>query len=228
MQVPGAPSLFFLFYLLVFLPFVAVRSARLREMREKGAVPRAAIWKGLLFTQAALLLLSWLVARTFDYEIFATPHLEPKYFAAAIGALVVCLALRWIGRALHSEEERRKLAVYAWAPRTPNERILRTGAVLLAAIAEEAAYRGVGMAILWYSLGNPWSAALISALAFSAAHAAQGWKSAITIFAIALVMHGLVAFTGTLILAMIVHASYDLVVGYGIARTARQYDSSVA
>lgn len=227
MTFPGPVSLFFLFYLLVFLPFVAVRSVRrLRAMREKGDVPRAAIWKGVIFTQATLLVLSWLVARTFDYEIFASPHLAPQHFAAAIGALVVCLVLRWIGRAVHSEEERRTLAVYTWAPRTPNEWTLRVVAVLLAAVAEEAAYRGVAMNILWYSLGNPWIAVFLSAVAFAAAHATQGWKSAITIFAIALVMHGLVAFTGTLILAMIVHAAYDLVVGYGIARTARKYDAA--
>jgi hypothetical protein len=64
----------------------------------------------------------------------------------------------------------------------------------------------------------------VSALAFAVAHAAQGWKSGVTIFAIALAMHGHVAYTRTLVLAMLVHVAYDLVVGTSVARTAREYD----
>jgi hypothetical protein len=38
------------------------------------------------------------------------------------------------------------------------------------------------------------------------------------IFGVALLMHGLVALTETLILAMIVHTVYDLIAGFLIAR----------
>ena len=118
------------------------------------------------------------------------------------------------------------MAVYAWAPRSPREWALWTGTVLIARVAEEAAYRGVGMSILWYSLGNPWIAVLISAVAFAMAHSTQGWKSAVTIFGLALVMHALVAYTGTLVFAMVVHGTYDLIAGYGISRTARLYETA--
>jgi len=93
--------------------------------------------------------------------------------------------------------------------------------VLVASVAEEAAYRGVGMSILWYSLDNPWAAALLCATAFALALWVQGWRSAIAIFQIALVLHALVEVTGTLVLAMAVHAIYDFVAGSRIAREAR-------
>ena len=46
------------------------------------------------------------------------------------------------------------------------------------------------------------------------------------IFGMALVMHALVWFTGTLIVAMIVHAVYDFVAGYLIAREAKVFDAA--
>lgn len=231
MTIPGAPSLFFLFYLLLFLPWVSFRSARrLRAAREGAAArpPRTAIWTGTLVSQTVLLTLAWLVGRGFGYEIFAVHPLQPRHLGAALLALAVCFAIRSVGRAIRSPEERRRMEVYAWAPRQPNEWMLWTAAVLIASVAEEAAYRGVGMSILWYATGNPWLAALICAAAFALAHSTQGWKSAALIFAIALVMHALVAFTGTLVLAMAVHAVYDLAAGYAISRTARLYEEQTA
>ena len=84
------------------------------------------------------------------------------------------------------------------------------------------------MAILWYSFRSPWPAALVAALVFSLAHSTQGWKSASIIFVVALTMQALVVFTGTLILAVIIHAVYDLVTGYEIGRTAQRYPQAVA
>ena len=114
------------------------------------------------------------------------------------------------------------MLVYFIAPRSPREWLLWTGTVLVASVAEEAAYRGVGMSILWYALGNPYAAVAICSAAFALAHWTQGWKSAAVIFVMALVMHALVAFTGTLILAMLVHGIYDLVAGYFIAKEAKR------
>jgi membrane protease YdiL (CAAX protease family) len=98
--------------------------------------------------------------------------------------------------------------------------------VLVAGVAEEMAYRGVTMTILWYALGNPWAAALVCAVAFALAHATQGWKSGVIIFVIGLLMHGLVAITGTLVPAMIVHVAYNLIAGGLIVREARRLDQA--
>jgi membrane protease YdiL (CAAX protease family) len=83
---------------------------------------------------------------------------------------------------------------------------------VIAGVSEEAAYRGVLTQVLWHELGNPWIAVFVAAIAFAIAHALQGWKSTLIIFVIACVMHALVWLTGTLVIAMVVHATYDLAV----------------
>ncbi len=55
------------------------------------------------------------------------------------------------------------------------------------------------------------------------AHAAQGWRSARWVFRFGLVMQGLVALTGTLALAMVVHLLYDLIASTLIAAEARSF-----
>lgn len=220
MTLPGAPSLFFLFLLLVFLPWASLRSAR--TMRNTS-VSRERIWVSTIISQILLLALSLLIGRTFDFEPFAIHAIAPKHILAAIAALAICFALRAISRSIRSEEEQRNLAVYRWAPRAPKEWMLWTIGVILASIGEEIAYRGVGMAILHYSFGTPIPAAIILSIAFALAHATQGWKSACIIFILALTMHALVWFTSTLLLAMLVHALYDFASGALIARDARRF-----
>lgn len=226
MHLPGTPSLVFLAYLLVLLPWLAFRSTRrLKGTREGGAQPalpsREAIWFSTLFSLGILFLLSWLVGRGFGYEIFAVPSVGWRDLGAAVLALGACFAIRAVLRAVRPDDERRRLLVYKLVPRTGREWALKSATILAAGVAEEVAYRGVGMSILWYALGNPWLAALICATAFALAHWTQGFKSGMAIFAIALVMHALVAATGTLVLAMVVHALYDLGAGYLIARQAK-------
>ncbi len=228
MTVPGTPSIVFLCYLLFFLPWAAFRSRKRVEAMKGAYTPRSreAIWIGTLLSQGVLLTLAWLVGRGFDYEFFALPALGVRHAGIAVLALAVCFGLRALSRAVRSPDERKSMAVYAWAPRSSKEWTLWSAAVLLASVAEEIAYRGVGMSILWYTFGNPWVAVLIMALAFSLAHVTQGWKSAAVIFAVALTMHALVALTGTLILAMVVHALYDFVTGYGIAKAHPEREGS--
>ncbi len=231
MNIPGLPSLFFLVYVLLFLPWISFRSARHLRAAASGqvpAIPRRSIWISTFLSQAALLALTWLVGRTFSYRIFAMPAPRALHVLLACAAVAACIVLRWISRAIRTPDERRKLAVYAWAPRSREEWLLWTGAVLLASIAEETAYRGVGMSILWYATGSQWIAILAMSTAFALAHSTQGRKSAAIIFLIALVMHALVAFTGTLVYAMIVHAVYDLATGYSISRTAATFDEAAA
>jgi len=224
MRLPGSIALFFLAYLLAFLPWLAFRSARQFRVRDSTAAApfpsREAIWTGTLVNQGVMFVLAWLTGRGFGYRIFAVSSFGAREVLAGLAALGASFILRTVARRLRSEEERRGMVVYLLAPRTTRERMLWVGTGLAASVAEEAAYRGVGMAILWYALGNAWLAALICATAFSLAHWTQGWKSAAVILAMALVMHGLVAVTGLLVIAMAVHAIYDLVAGTLISREA--------
>lgn len=229
MHLPGTPALAFLFLILFLLPAVALRSAaQLERMRNPDGsfpqLPRSSFLGGSVVVQLILLILSFLVGRRFGFELFAVGPLGTAAFAIAVLAFAACLALHITAKMFRSGAERRKLFVYQLAPRTVGEWIVWTAVVLLAGVAEEAAYRGVGMAILSYALGNPWVAALISSIAFALAHSIQGWKSTVVIFLIAGLMHGLVAITGTLVLAMGVHVIYDLVVGWLISNEAARFE----
>ena len=229
MRVPGVPSLIFLFFLLVLLPWAALRSAKRVKGMSGGptslpASMRSRVLFGTILTQAFLLAIAWLTARDFGYRPFAVSTVDGRAIGMAILALAVTLVMRQIARATRSEAERRTMFVYRMAPRTGGEAALFVLVAIMAGVAEEAAYRGVAVQILWYSLGSQTAAILISALAFTVAHATQGWKSGVVIFGIALVMHALVAFSGTLVLAMIVHTTYDLIAGYRISREAKRFD----
>lgn len=171
-----------------------------------------------LFMLVALFVVAWLAGREVRYSFFAVPHLHLEDLLAGLAALVISLALSALNRAIRSEGERRDMMVHALAPRTRRQWRLYTATALAAGIAEEAAYRGIGMAVLWWVFGNWYVAALICAAAFAAAHAMQGWKSGVTVFLMALLMHGLVEYTDTLVIAMVVHAIYDMLAGWMLAR----------
>jgi len=95
-------------------------------------------------------------------------------------------------------------------PQSPRERALYSVMAIVAGIAEEAAYRGVLMSAVWHATGFASLAVLVSALAFALGHVVQGRKSMAVIFVMACSMHALVWYTGTLVIAMAVHAVYDL------------------
>ena len=226
MNLPGTPSLAFLVLLFVLLPWMSLRSGRrLRAAYDasgQSAVPSGRqVWGSSLLLQAVLLYLAWRVGSGFGFRIFAAPRLDGLAILQSAGALLACLGIRALARAGLSEADRRGMVVYRLSPRTGGERILQLVTILAASVAEEAAYRGVAFAILWYALGNGWVAALLSALAFALAHLAQGWRSAGWVLLFALVVQGLVALTGTLILAMLVHLVYDLIASTRIAAEAR-------
>ena len=231
LRMPGAPSLVFLAYILLLLPWAAYRSGRrFREAQKPGAsrpLPsRERIGVGVLASQAGLLGLAWWTGRGFGFEIFAVSRVGSREVLASLLALGVSLALRATVRAglRLPGETRRQLAVYMLAPRTAHEWVLCMVTVLVGSVAEEAAYRGVGMAIVWYSTGSVWVAVFVCAMAFAIAHSVQGTASVLVIFAMALVMHALVLFTQSLIFAIVVHGTYDLVAGWLIARDARRLD----
>jgi len=58
-----------------------------------------------------------------------------------------------------------------------------------------------------------WLALCLCVSAFALAHVVQGWRGILATAIIALLMHGVVYETGSLYLAIVVHAVYDLMVG---------------
>lgn len=225
MQLPGAPSLALLVVLLALLPRAAARAARLAaERRSEGSVHQAdareAHWRRAFLGQAALLALAWWVGSGFGFEVFGGAELSLPNLGWAVLAFAACYAVRLVSRATRTRQELEHLVVFERAPRRPVELAWFAAAVLMASVAQEAAYRGVGWAILTYSLGAPWGGALILSVAFALAHRDQGRKSCVAVFVLALIQHGLVAGTGTLVYAMAVQATYNGVVGLQIRSRA--------
>ena len=221
----GASTLF-LVLVFVVIPMGALGSTRrLRAIVELDHgltdAERRALWTSTIFVQMVLYGLAWLAARSLGFEFFTAPRLDLRDWMAAGIAMVFCLGLLKVSNAIRSDEERKSLLVNQLVPRRHREWMLWGLVCLAAGVAEEAAYRGVTMEILQSGFGNPLVAALASSFAFALAHSAQGWKSGVVIFFMALIMHGLVALTGTLVLAMLVHALYDLAAGWLISRQVR-------
>ena len=138
MQIPGLPAIFFLIYLLILLPGLAFRSHQLFLSATYGRVafpPRRTIWINTLFSQVVMLTLAWLVAWTIGFPLIRLPHLGAREAIAGGVALAVYFAFRSVAAAIRSENERRRLLVYAIAPRTAVEWLLWTATVLVAAVA---------------------------------------------------------------------------------------------
>jgi membrane protease YdiL (CAAX protease family) len=94
-------------------------------------------------------------------------------------------------------------------PRTTGQIALFIGASITAGICEELLYRG----FLWHALAawmGPWLAVLPTSLAFGLNHAYQGRAGVLRTGIIGLVMTAMVALTGSLIPAMVLHALIDI------------------
>jgi len=223
MQILGAVSLAFLGFILIVMPVAALRSGRQlrRLMGDGGRLPaevRVGLMASTLILQVVLFAGAWLTAHSTGGSFFNTPPLQGRHWLAAAGALAVLLLLRQTSEWLRPTDERRGLLVNQLVPRNRREWVLWVGVSVAAGIAEEFAYRGVAMNLLESLMGHPGLAALLCAIAFAGAHAAQGLRSGVVIFLMALAMHALVAYTGTLVLAMGVHTLYDLIAGWWISR----------
>ena len=230
----NAAGILLLATLLLGLPWLAWRSAlRLRAARDGTETPgtpplpsRSGIFIGTLILLSSLFLLAWLTGRTFGFNPFHIERLGTRELLAGLAALAAALGLRWVSQAIRSETERRNLPAFAFMPRTSTEWSLYLATAVTAGIAEETAYRGVGMALLTGITGSAILSATVLSLAFGFAHLTQEWKSVGIVVAMALLMHGLVTFTGTLVIAMVVHTVYDVIAGILGSRDARRFATS--
>lgn len=230
----NAAGILLLATLLLALPWLAWRSAlRLRAARSGTESPdtsplpsRSGIFIGTLILLSALFFLAWLTGRTVGYDPFHVERLGLRELLAGLVALAAALGLRWVSQAIRSEAERRNLPAFAFMPRSSTEWGLYLTTAVTAGIAEETAYRGVGMALLTWSTGSGILSAAMLSVAFGLAHLTQEWKSVGIVIAMALLMHGLVTFTGTLVIAMVVHTVYDVIAGILGSRDARRFATS--
>ena len=200
------------------LPWLAIRSAQ----RLPGMVPRPRLaqFTTNLVVQAVAIILSLRVAVVEGIDLL--PRHWPTPAAMALGAALLLgawLAARPRWRAAVAQRDPRAHYVM---PRTRAERWLWAAVALAAGGGEEITYRGV-MYVLWWRLtGDVVTAMLATATCFAAAHAVQGWASMAIVGIISLGFQGLVLFSGSLVVAVVVHVVFDLVAGYSYGRLGEE------
>jgi membrane protease YdiL (CAAX protease family) len=221
-------SLIFLVVLFVLTPRAALRSARvMRQAREAGVpIPRLRIMLSTAFALTVTWLLAQLNATAMKMNLFAMPPIGTREVLIGLGGFAGLLALIPISNAIRTPEEERKHITYSLAPRNTQEVAAFAVIAVMAGIAEESAYRGVAVWLLAPILGSLYPAAFLSAMAFGVAHAVQGAKSMIITFVVALLFQTIVQLTGTLVIAMVVHAAYDIVAGLMLKRRIERWEAA--
>jgi len=210
---------YYLFFMGIFLPGLCIRS----YFRLKAGArfpPKSALRRQTIIMHALMFLFAWFVWRSFGQPVFPPYAIQWKHAAVGLAILVILPCLMypmWKANAIQKRER-----VYRTRPQSPQEMPEWIAMSLTAGFAEELAYRGVLFGILMYWIGNWWTAALLCAVAFALGHAIQGWKSVLIIFVMSLVFQWFVRFSGTLYLAMVVHAVYDIIAGYCYMRLYEQ------
>ena len=177
--------------------------------------PKIKLHRQTLIMHGIFLVLAMLTAQRLRLLLFPSIFPERKDFAIGAATLLLMAGAMyplWKSNAINKREK-----VYRRLPQSYSEMGWWTAVSLSAGFVEEIAYRGVLFRILLYWFENWWVAAVLCAIAFALGHAIQGWKSSVIIFAFSIAFQGLVWFTGTLYVAMAVHAIYDFVAGFAYA-----------
>jgi len=220
-SLPSDVGLVLLVWIVLVLPWLALRSRRRLASAGPAAplpVSRRRIWVSALVVQLLLFLLAWGAGQTYGRRLFDRGDSGPRAWLLGGLALLLLLVQREIYRALLSPRQRAELPIMKWLPRSPGEHALYVTVALAAGVAEEAAYRGVGWEVLSWSLGGGpeavWGGAALLCVAFALAHATQGPQAVVFVASTAVVMHVLVMLTDTLVVAMVVHAVYDVLAAW--------------
>jgi membrane protease YdiL (CAAX protease family) len=206
------PSIGFVLLVLVVMPIGAVRSEAIIAKGRPGRRPpeKSDVLTRALVVQLLLFAMSFVVARGHRMALWSWTGLRATNIEVAAGALAFCLGIGALSWRLRTPDERRSLWMRHLLPRTRAQWGLWVVVSLAAGIAEETAYRGVLVVLLASLSASFVLAAVVSAAAFAAVHYPQGAKSMGWVFAIGLVMQAVVLATGTLYVAMGVHAVYDV------------------
>lgn len=216
----GPLSLAFLVVAGLLLPAAAIAQQRTLDTGHPDVVvTRARIYASAFLTHVGLVAGAVIAAREMGADLFPAYRFAPWHAALAVAVLGVGLVP--LLRAFDARDPRLRARAALIAPRTPRERAQFAGVAVAAGVAEEIAYRGVLPLVLARLLGGWWLPAIASAAAFGAAHAFQGRRGALLATAIGLIAQALVGLTGTLLLAMLVHAVHDIIAGLVISRRAR-------
>lgn len=223
---PGPVTWAFAVLLSILLPIVAYRQHRAMTTGTLAPPTRPVLYLSALATH--LLLLVGVVACILADQLWLFPsftfdarNILTAGAALAIGLLLLIERLR-ISDAVARERTR------LIAPRSPREYAMFCGLAVSAGIVEQLAYRGVLFSFLFWYTGSFPVAATLAAVPFGLVHLFQGWRSAIVVIVIALRDQILVALTGTLVFAIVIHIIHDVIAGTVLMRRVRREESLIA
>jgi len=216
-------AVLYLLFIAVLMPIAAIRSgaAVAAENGSAGLGGRTRVLSRAVIVQLVLFAVSLAVARSHRMGLWRPLNFGARELVVGVAALLVLLGVGVLSWRMRSVEERRDLWVRHLLPRTRGQWALWLLVSLAAGISEETAYRGVVVVLLGSWTASFAIAVFLSAAVFALVHYPQGGKSMVLVFATALVMQLLVSVTGTLYVAMGVHAAYDITAGVRAARELR-------
>ena len=200
----------FMLQVLVAAPALGITSY-IRIRSGKPLPPKARRYRSMIVFQLLLLVISVLAARQARVPLLGGQFPGPVAWLLAGGYLILlALRLRRAWSKLNSERRERARIVLP-----DHLSLMRTWVVIsaLAGITEECAYRGLAFRFLTTNRGSVVLALLLCVGSFGVAHMAQGWRGVLGTSVIAVGMHGIVFLTGSLYLAIVIHATYDLMLG---------------
>jgi membrane protease YdiL (CAAX protease family) len=204
----------------VLIPVVVVRNYR-RMVGKSLALPnRMRHFRTTAIMLVLLTSLSVVVGKAewIDLYRFDAARL-PQGLAA--GAVMYVLAVAFMRPRWRRAVEQRSRIVHLFMPDTARERAWWVLVSTLAGIGEEITWRGVQTALLAYLTGSFVVGAALSAISFGVAHSIQGWKAAALIAVLALGFQAVVAISGSLYVAMLVHVLYDITAGLAYGKLGR-------
>lgn len=208
----------FLFLVAAFLPYLAIKS----YFKLKAGLPfpsRGKFFAQVYILQIILLLFSVFVARGHGIEMF--PRTAPAAEHVLTGLAFLAAAAGTTRARWKSTPEERRRRVYQLVPQSRREEAFWLLLCVLVGISEEITYRGVLYGLVLLLTGNTALAVILCSVVFAASHAVQGWKSCVVVFFFAAGAHLLVLFSGSLYVAMAVHAVYDILAGIIYGRLGR-------
>ncbi len=216
-------SWFFLAFVAVGLPYGAVATARRTRSAEGPAriASRSQLHLNGIATHLLIFGIAWYAALLQGLRFLGPVDLTLRDFLAGDVALALMGGMAWVAHLARSADERQRMWVLGFLPRTLREGVPFTLLAATGAVSEELAYRGVTFTLFTMLTGSAIAGALIAAALFAAAHFPQGGKSMAIIFGIALVKQALVLYTATLWVAIGVHFTYNVLTAVVMARHAR-------
>ena len=207
----------FVVFVTLVVPWAVLRNRE--SALAMASIPLALRFYAMLMPQVLLGVLAVVTGLVEGLELF--PMRTPSLRAWLAGVLFIVVTLALVRPHWRRSVEENKPAWRLFAPANRRERRMWVALSLSAGIGEELVWRGVLPALLATLTGSVPVALTLSVLSFALAHAIQGVRSVFAIATIAAAFHALVAVSGSLYVAMVVHFAYDVIAGFTYAKFAQ-------